>query len=89
VEFILVRLSSVSINSRPYFHLAYLQVAQLSELLPTIIKFTGERLDLLVDDFVSAHISTLRKGLSANIATVRSLARVPSLMCLQWLESVV
>jgi hypothetical protein len=68
---------------------AYFQVAQLSELLSTIIKLAGERLDLLVNNLMSTHIATLRKGLTTDVATIRALACVSSLMCLQRSAAVV
>lgn len=82
MELVLVRLDPVSTALIPLHIVAHLQVTKLSELLPAIIKLTAERLDLLVDDLVSAHISTLRKGLATNLAAVGSLACVSSLMCL-------
>jgi hypothetical protein len=60
----------------------YLQIAQLSELLPAIIELAGKRLDLLMNDLVSTYVAPLRKGLPTNIATVRTLACVSPLMCL-------
>lgn len=67
---------------------SYLQVAQLSELLPTIIKLAGERLDLLVNDFVSAHIASLCKSLPTDVAAVGAFAGVSPLMCLHRSEAV-
>lgn len=58
----------------------YLQIAQLSELFPTVIKFAGKWLDLLVDDLVGPHIASLCESLAANVATVRTLASVSSLV---------
>lgn len=64
-----------------------LQVAQLRELLPTIIKLAGERFDLLVNRFVSTYVATLRKSLATNIATVRTLACVSPFVRLEASES--
>lgn len=63
-------------------YLAYLEIAQLSELFPAVVKSTCERLDLLMHDLVGANIASLRKSLSTDVAAVGSLASVASLMCL-------
>ena len=55
-----------------------LEIAQLGELLSTVVKLAGEWLYLLVDDFMSTHIAALRKGLSTYIATVRTFTSVSS-----------
>ncbi len=60
----------------------------MSELLSTVVKLACERLDLLVNDFVRANVTTLRKGFAANVATIRALSCVSSLMCLQSLVHV-
>lgn len=59
-----------------------LQISQLCELLPAIIKLTGERLNLLVNNLVGTYIATLREGLATDVATVRPLACVSPLVCL-------
>lgn len=64
---------------------AHLEVASLSELLPAFVEFAGEGLDLLVDDHVGKHIASLGKGFAADVAVVRPLASVPSLVGLAWL----
>ena len=61
-----------------------LEVAKLGELLPTIIKLAGEGLDLLVNNLVSTHVATLRKGFPTDIATVRPFAGVSPFVSLQW-----
>ena len=58
----------------------YFQIAKLSELLSTLIKPTCKWLDLLVYDLVSSDIASLSKGLAANVAIIRSLSRVSSLV---------
>lgn len=62
--------------------MTHLQVAQLSKLLPTVVKLTSEGLDLLMDNFVGAYVATLREGLATDIAAVGPLACVASLVCL-------
>lgn len=60
--------------------IAYLQVAQLRELLPTIIELASEWLDLLVNDLVGAYVAALCKSLAADVTAVGTLACVASLM---------
>jgi len=55
----------------------------LGELLATVVEFAAERLDLLVDDLVCAHISPLSKCLTTDVAAVRSLSSVSPLMRLE------
>lgn len=47
---------------------AYFQVSKLRELLATLLEPTCEGLDLRMDDLMCAHISALRKFLSAVLA---------------------
>ncbi len=47
---------------------SYLQVSQLGELLPTILKLTKERLDLFMHNLVGADISSLGKPFTTMIA---------------------
>lgn len=60
----------------------YLEIAQLSELLPAVVESASEGFDLLVYNLVGADIASLRKSLSTDVATVGSLSGVTSLMCL-------
>lgn len=62
--------------------MSYLQITQLSELLPAVIELAGERLDLLMNDFVSTYVAPLRESLPTDIATVRTFSCVSPLMCL-------
>ena len=57
---------------------AYLQVAKLGELLPTIIKSTRKWLDLLVHNLVSPNIASLSKSLAADVAVVWPFTSVSS-----------
>jgi hypothetical protein len=57
-----------------------LQVAQLSEMLSTLVQLAGVGFRCRVNDFVSSHISVLGESLAADIAMIRSLACVPSLV---------
>ena len=61
---------------------AYLQITQLSELFAAVVELTSKRFDLLVQDLVCPNVATLGKGLSADFATVWSLASVSPSMCL-------
>jgi len=76
-------LSEVTESTRVKFILVRLQVAKLSELLAAIVEFAGERLDLLVHDLVRSDVSTLRKRFTTNVALVRPLTSVTSLMRLE------
>lgn len=58
----------------------HFEIAQLSKLLPAVVKFACKGLDLLVDDLVSAYIAALCKGLATDVATVGTLACVSSLV---------
>jgi hypothetical protein len=58
----------------------HFEIAQLSKLLPAVVKFACEGLNLLVDDLVSAYIAALCKGLATDVATVGTLACVSSLV---------
>jgi hypothetical protein len=62
------------------FVLMRFQVAQLGKMLPTLIQLASVRFRCCVNDFVSPHISMLGESLAADIAVVRSLAGVPSLV---------
>lgn len=55
----------------------------MGELLAAVVEFAAERLDLLVDDLVRAHISSLSKCLATDVAAVRSLSSVSPLVCLE------
>jgi len=57
-----------------------LQVAQLSEMLSTLVQLAGVRFRSCVNDFVSSHISMLGESLAADIAVVWPLACVSSLV---------
>jgi len=59
-----------------------LQVTKLSKLLATVVKFASKWLDLLMNDFVCANVTPLRKGFTANVATIRSLSSVSPFVCL-------
>lgn len=54
----------------------YLEVAELSELLPALVQSASEGLDLLVDDLVRSNIAALSEGLAANVAVVWSFSGV-------------
>lgn len=59
-----------------------LEVAKLSELFTAIIQPTGERLRLLMGDFMRANIATLGEFLVANLTRIWLLSSVASLMSL-------
>lgn len=63
--------------------LVRLQVAELGELLATVIKLACKGFDLLVDDFVCANIASLSKGFAADIAAIGPLPSVSSFVCLE------
>jgi hypothetical protein len=58
----------------------YFEVTKLGELLSAVVKLANKRLNLLVHNFVRAHIATLRKGLATDVALVGTLARVSPLV---------
>jgi hypothetical protein len=62
--------------------LTHLEIAELSELFAAVVESAGKGLQLLMDNFVCSHISSLRKGLAADVAVVRPLASVTALMSL-------
>lgn len=66
--------------------LVTLQVAKLSELLIALIKTAGERLCCCVDDLVCSDVTTLSKCLAAQLAAIRALASVTTLVCLEVTE---
>lgn len=75
--------TSVSLKFvKDHKQVTHFEIAQLSKLLPAVIEFACEGLDLLVDDFVSTYVAALCKGLATDVATVGTLACVSSLMCL-------
>ncbi len=88
VKFVLMRLLWSVKGRRCRAEATYLQVAELSELLATIIESTCERLDLLMHNLVSTNIAPLSKRLAANVAAVWSLSSVSPLMCLNLLEGI-
>lgn len=61
----------------------YLQVSKLRELLATIVKSASKWLDLLVDYFMGADIASLSKSLAADVASIRSLSSMATLMGLE------
>lgn len=54
----------------------------MRKLLVAILKLTGKRLQLLVNNLVCADIASLGESLAANVAAVRLLTGMPTLMCL-------
>lgn len=60
-----------------------LQVPQLSELLVAAVKLAQKRLCRGVYDLMCTYIPMLRERFEANVAVVRSFARVSSFMRLQ------
>lgn len=62
---------------------ANLEISQLRELLPTVVKLAGVGLDLQVSDLVGSDVATLSKVLPTYVATVWPLSSVPSLMGLE------
>lgn len=60
-----------------------LQIPELGELLAAVVELAGERLDLLVDDFVRSDVAALREGLAADVAVVWAFTGVPALVGLQ------
>ena len=61
----------------------YLEVPQLSELLPAILEFTEERFDLFVHNLVGTDVSSLRKSFTAVVARIRTLSGMTTFMRLQ------
>jgi hypothetical protein len=55
----------------------------LSELLAAVIQSAGKWLDLLVDNFVRPHVSTLRECFTTNVTLIRTLAGVASFVGLK------
>lgn len=62
----------------------YLKVAKLSELLAAVVEFASKRFNLLVNNLMRSHVSTLRESLAALIAIVRALPGVTTFMGLCW-----
>jgi hypothetical protein len=60
----------------------YLEVAELRELLPTVVELAGERLDLLMHNLVRSYVAALCECLAALLADVWSFTGVAALMCL-------
>lgn len=61
---------------------AYLEIAQLSELLAAVVESAGEGLDLLVYDLVGANVASLCKSLPTDVTAVGPLSCVTPLVCL-------
>ena len=55
----------------------------MRELLIAVVEFARKWLRSSVNDFVGTHIAVLRKGLAADVAVIRSLSGVPSLVGLE------
>jgi hypothetical protein len=68
------------------FILMALQIPQLREILPTLIKLTSVRFRGRVHDLVRADIAVLRERFAADVAVVRAFAGVPSLVGLEVAE---
>jgi hypothetical protein len=62
--------------------ISYLEIAQLSELLPTVFEFTNERFGLVMDDLMCANVSSLSETLATDLAVVRPLTGVAAFMSL-------
>lgn len=60
-----------------------LQIAELSELLVALVETAGERLCCCVNNLVCSYITALSKCLAAQLAAIRTLASVTTLMCLE------
>ena len=85
MEFVLVRLSSLLLVwtfpiLTPRRGGGYLEISQLSEVLPTLFQFTNEGLRLLVHYPMCSNVAPLREPLAADIARERSFPGMPPLM---------
>jgi hypothetical protein len=85
MELVLMRLVDSLVSTYEMLRLsivAYLEVAELGELLAAFIKLARKGLDLLMYDLMRSYVSTLRESLAADVTIVRSLASVTALVCL-------
>jgi hypothetical protein len=62
---------------------SYLEVSQLRELLPAVVQQAGERLRVLVGDFVRADVAALGEALLADITGEGLFAGMAALMGLE------
>lgn len=83
VELVLMRLVRVSLCSQVYVIKAYLQVAELGELLATVVKPAGKWLHLLMNNFVCTNVTPLSKHLTTDVAAVGSFSSVAPFVCLE------
>jgi hypothetical protein len=65
------------------FVLVTLQVAELSKLLVAIVKTAGKWLCCCVNNLVGSYVATLSERLAAKLTTIRALASVTTLVCLE------
>ena len=59
------------------------EVAKLGKLLIAIVQFTAERLRCGMHNLMCSYISVLGERLTANVAVIRSLTSVSSLVSLE------
>lgn len=63
-----------------------LEVAELGKMLPTTFKPTGKGLDLLVHNPMRSNISSLSKAFPTRLTRVRTFARMPAFMSLNYVN---
>jgi hypothetical protein len=61
---------------------AYFEVAELCELLATVVETAKVGFGLIVDNLVGTHVTTLGESLAADLAEIWAFSCVPSLVCL-------
>ena len=60
----------------------YLEVSQLREMLAAAFKLAGKRLNLLMNNLVSAHVAALCEPFTAHLAGIRAFAGMSTLVSL-------